>query len=254
MRNIKLTLEYDGTKFFGFQVQKNRRTVQSELELALRKLFQSARGGSALGGKKIKVIASGRTDSGVHAEAQVVHFKTKSKIPLEKMVRGLNHYLPEDLAVTGIQTVPASFHAQRSAKWKTYEYRIFNSSVRSPLKRTRSFFVPYPLHVSKMKRAARLLQGKHDFRIFEASGSRRKSAVRTIREFDIKKMGNDIMITVEANGFLYNMVRSLVGTLIEIGRGRMTLSGLKAVLVSKNRSQIGPTAPAHGLTLKRVSY
>ena len=244
MRNVALTLEYDGAHFYGFQVQKNRRTVQSELELALKKLF----------GKKIRIATSGRTDSGVHAEAQVVHFKTESKLALDKILKGLNHYLPEDLAVTEIQKVPSSFHAQYSAKRKTYEYRIFNSSVRSPLKRTRTFFVPYWLNFSRMKQAARLLRGKHDFRAFEASGSRRKSAVRTIRKLDIKKTGNDIMITVEANGFLYNMVRSLVGTLIEIGRGRMTLSGLKAVLVSKNRSQIGPTAPAHGLTLKRVSY
>jgi len=244
VRNVALTLEYDGAHFYGFQVQKNRRTVQSELELALKKLF----------GKKIRIATSGRTDSGVHAEAQVVHFKTESKLALDKILKGLNHYLPEDLAVTEIQKVPSSFHAQYSAKRKTYEYRIFNSSVRSPLKRTRTFFVPYWLNFSRMKQAARLLRGKHDFRAFEASGSRRKSAVRTIRKLDIKKTGNDIMITVEANGFLYNMVRSLVGTLIEIGRGRMTLSGLKAVLVSKNRSQIGPTAPAHGLTLKRVSY
>ena len=244
MRNVALTLEYDGAHFYGFQVQKNRRTVQSELELALKKLF----------GKKIRIATSGRTDSGVHAEAQVVHFKTESKLALDKILKGLNHYLPEDLAVTEIQKVPSSFHAQYSAKRKTYEYRIFNSSVRSPLKRTRTFFVPYWLNFSRMKQAARLLRGKHDFRAFEASGSRRKSAVRTIRKLDIKKTGNDIMITVEANGFLYNMVRSLVGTLIEIGRGRMPLSDLKAVLVSKNRSQIGPTSPAHGLTLKRVSY
>ena len=244
MRNIKLTLEYDGAEFYGFQVQKNRRTVQSELELALKKLLQ----------KKIKVTASGRTDSGVHAEAQVVHFKTENKLALDKILRGLNHYLPEDLAVTRIRQAPASFHAQYSAKRKTYEYRIFNSPVRSPLKRVRTFFVPYPLDLSKMKQAAQLLRGKHDFRAFEASGSRRKSAVRTIRKFDVIKIENDITITIEANGFLYNMVRSLVGTLIEVGRNRMELSDLKAVLVSQNRSQIGPTAPAQGLILKQVSY
>jgi tRNA pseudouridine38-40 synthase len=244
VRNIALTLEYDGAEFYGLQVQKNKRTVQSELESALRKLF----------GEKIRAVASGRTDSGVHAEAQVAHFKTKSKIPLEKIVRGLNHYLPEDLAVTAIKAVPISFHAQRSAKWKTYEYRIFNSRARSPLKRKHTFFVPYVFNLSKMKRAAKLLSGKHDFRAFETSGSRRKSAVRTIRKFDIKKVGNDITITVEANGFLYNMVRSLVGTLLEVARGRMEFSDLKRVLASKNRSQAGPTAPAHGLILRKVSY
>lgn len=244
MRNIALILEYDGAGFYGLQVQKNKRTVQSELESALRKLF----------GKKIKAIASGRTDSGVHAEAQVVHFKTESKLALNQILRGINHYLPEDLAVTGIQTVPNSFHAQRSAKWKIYEYRILNSRIRSPLKRKRVFFVPYSLSVSKMRQAANLLRGTHDFRAFETSGSRRKSAVRTIRKFEVRKTGNDIIITVEANGFLYNMVRSLAGTLIEVGRGRMSISDLKAALASKDRSRTGFTAPAHGLTLKRVTY
>jgi tRNA pseudouridine38-40 synthase len=244
MRNIKLTLEYDGAKFFGFQIQKNHRTVQSELELALKKLF----------GKKIKVISSGRTDSGVHADAQVVHFRTESKLPLNKILLGLNHYLPQDIAVTGIRKVPSSFRAQFSARRKTYEYRILNSKIRSPLKRFRFYFVPYSLNLAKMKQAARLLSGKHDFRAFEASGGRRKSTIRTIRKFDIKKKGNDITITVEADGFLYNMVRSLVGTLIEIGRCRMTLAQLRTVSTSGNRSQIGPTVPAYGLTLKQVFY
>lgn len=244
VRNIALSLEYDGREFCGFQMQKNRRTVQSELELALKKLL----------GKKIRITASGRTDSGVHAEAQVVHFKTESKLPASKILLGLNHYLPADIAVTDAKVVSSSFHAQFSAKWKTYEYRILNSRIRRPLKRFRSCFVPYALEISKMKQAARLLSGKHDFRAFETSGSRRKSAVRTIRKFHIEKIGDDLVITVEANGFLYNMMRSLVGTLLEIGRGRTQLSDLRKILASKSRSQAGPTAPAHGLTLKKVVY
>ena len=244
MRNIKLTLEYDGTHFFGFQIQKRHRTVQSELEDALKKLFQ----------KKIKVIGSGRTDSGVHAEAQVVHFRTSSRIPISKIQLGLNYFLPEDLAVSEITEVPASFHSQFSAKWKTYEYRVLNSKSRSPLERFRSFQIPHPLNLTRMKRAARLLLGRHDFRAFESSGSRRRSAVRTIRKFQIQRKGRIILFTVEANGFLYKMVRSMVGTLLEVGENKLSLTDFKKILTAKNRILVGSTAPPQGLTLKRVTY
>lgn len=244
MRNIKLILEYDGTHFFGFQIQKSRRTVQSELESALKKLFQ----------KKIKVIASGRTDSGVHAEGQVVNFHISSHLPLPKIQQGLNHYLPVDLAVVGIWEVASKFHSQYSAKWKTYEYRILNSKARSPLERFRAVQVPYSLDLTQMKQAARLLRGKHNFRAFESSGGRRKSAVRTIRKFQIQKQGKLISFTVEGNGFLYKMVRSMVGTLLEVGRGRLSLSGFKQILASQVRHLVGPTVPSRGLILKQVKH
>jgi len=242
VRNIKLTLEYDGTHFFGFQTQKKYRTVQSELESALKKLIQ----------KKIKVIASGRTDSGVHAEGQVVNFHVHSKLELPKIQLGLNHYLPEDLAVTEIKEVPPSFHSQYSAKWKIYEYRVFNSRHRSPLERFRSFYFPFPLDLRKMKQGAQILSGKHDFRVYESSGGRRKSAVRTIRKFEVRKEGKIICFTVEANGFLYKMVRSMVGTLLQLGSGKLKLADFKEVLESKIRNFVGPTAPPQGLTLKSV--
>lgn len=244
MRNIKLTLEYDGSHFSGFQKQKGRRTVQTELESALRKLFR----------KKIRIAASGRTDSGVHAEAQAVNFKVDSEIPLVKIGQALNSCLPEDIAVTEIGEAPASFHSQFNAKWKVYEYRVLNRKSRSPLERFRSFHVPYPLDLRKMRRAARFVIGTHDFRVFESSGGRRRCAVRTIRRLTIKKRAALIHFTVESNGFLYRMVRSLVGTLLQVGLGRLTVSDFRLVLASKDRHLVGPTAPAQGLTLKGVMY
>jgi len=244
VRNIKLTLEYDGTHFFGFQTQKKSRTVQSELESALKKLFQ----------KKIKVAASSRTDSGVHAEGQVVNFHAQSKLELSKIQLALNHYLPEDLAVTEIKEVPSSFHSQYSAKWKTYEYQVFNSRHRSPLKRFCSFYFPYSLNLRKIKQGARFLSGKHDFRVFESSGGRRKSAVRTIRKFEVRREGNVVYFTVEANGFLYKMVRSMVGTILQLGSGKLELANFKEILKLKKRNFVGPTAPPQGLTLKSVTY
>src|SRR3990167_7152656 len=182
MRNIKLTLEYDGTDFCGFQIQKGQRTIQSDLEHALRKLFRS----------KIKVIGAGRTDSGAHAEAQVVNFRTVSNLPLFKIQLGLNSYLPEDLAVTQIEEASASFHAQFDAKWKIYQYSVFHSRVRPVLDRKRVFHWHGPLRLSEMKKAAQLFLGRHDFRTFEAAGGRRKSAVRTIRRFTVEKRGSHI--------------------------------------------------------------
>ncbi len=243
VRKIKLTLEYDGTHFFGYQTQKNKRTVQGELEKALRRLFQ----------KKIISYGSGRTDSGVHAEGQIVHFETSAKFPLAKIQHGLNHYLPRDISVVQIAKAAHSFHAQYSAKWKLYEYRVLSSQHRSPLEMRAAQF-PHPLSLPKMKKGARLLVGRHDFRAFESSGGRRKSAVRTIRRFEVQKKGKIISFQIEANGFLYKMVRSMIGTLLEIGSGKKKLAALKKILITKDRNLIGPTAPAHGLTLKQVSY
>lgn len=244
MRNIKLVLEYDGSRLFGFQRQNSRRTIQGELESVLRKLFH----------EKIKIIAAGRTDSGVHAEAQVVNFHVDSKLDLAKIQFGLNHYLPEDISVIRIEKVSSSFNSQNSAKRKRYEYRVYNSRHRSPLERTRSFFFPHPLDLSKMKRAARLLSGRRDFQIFESSTGRRKTSIRTIYRFEIEKKGNVICFTAEADGFLYKMVRSMVGTLLSVGSGKISLAGFKKLMTLGQRHQVGPTAPPHGLILKKVIY
>ena len=244
MRNIKLTLEYDGKDFFGFQKQKRTRTVQSELEAAFQKLFR----------EKIKLAAAGRTDSGVHAEAQVVSFKTRSKLPVSKIKLGLNYYLPKDLAVTEAKEVSLKFHAQFSARWKTYEYRVWNSSARSPLNRFCTFHVPYALNCSKMKQAAKLLLGKHDFRVFESSRGRRKNAVRTIRKLLIQKKGYGVYFTIESDGFLYKMVRSMAGTLLEVGSGRLSIARFKEILTSPNKELMGAVVPPQGLVLKEVRY
>ncbi len=220
------------------------RTVQRELESALKKLFQT----------RVKVAYASRTDSGVHAEAQVANFLIDSKIPPVKILLGLNHYLPEDFSVTQAEEVTLNFHAQFSARWKTYEYRVLSDWARHPTHRFRSFQVFKPLNLRAMQDAARLLKGTHDFRAFQASGSERKTTVRTIRRFKVSKNGKMIVFAVEANGFLYKMVRSLVGTLVKVGEGRLSLSELALILRKQNRALIGETLPAHGLTLKKVTY
>ena len=199
-------------------------------------------------------MAWGGRDSGVHAEGQVVNFRVHSTLPLYNIQRALNRYLPEDISVLHVETVPSSFHAQRSAKWKTYEYRVLNSEARSALQRFQSYRYPYPVSVVKMRQAARLFIGHRDFRVFEASGGRRKTSVRTIRQFRIEKQGDLIRFTVESNGFLYKMVRRMVGTLLEIGAGRLRVRDVKQAITTQNRKLIGPTAPPHGLCLKRVVY
>lgn len=244
LRNIKLTLEYDGTDLFGFQRQPHHRTVQEELETALEKIFQ----------RNIRVMGSGRTDSGVHAEAQVANFKIAADLALRKIQLGINHYLPCDISVIAIEEVDPGFHSQFSAKWKSYEYKIWNSQVRSPLLRRSAYQFPYPLDFARMKKAARLFLGPHDFRAFESAGSRRKNAVRTIRKCAIEKKGNLLIFTVESNGFLYKMVRSIVGTLVAVGAGKLGVDDVKKVLRSGSRKLIGSVVPPQGLTLKQVVY
>ena len=243
-RNIKLVLEYDGTHFFGLQTQKGRRTIQSELESALRKLFRT----------KVSITASGRTDSGVHAQAQIANFKVDSNLSLVNIRRGLNFHLPEDLAVVKVTEAPDAFHSQFAAKRKIYEYRVLNRPSRSPLERLRSFHVPYRLNLPRMRRAARLLCGTHDFRAFESSGGRRQNAVRTIRRFQITKQGDFVCFTVEANGFLYKMVRNMVGALLDVGRGRLPFGDLKRVVNSDSQTRVGFAVPPQGLVLKGVTY
>lgn len=244
MRTIKLVLEYDGALFFGFQRQHSHRTVQSELEAAAKKLFQ----------KQLTIYPAGRTDSGVHAEGQAVHFKTDSKIPLSKIQAGFNFYLPKEIAVTEIREMPASFHARFSAKRKTYVYHVYNSRVRSPLFASRSFQVPYDLNVAEMRKAAGLLKGKRDFGVFEASGSRRKSTVRTLYRLNIQKKGKHLFFILESDGFLYRMVRGIVGTLLWVGMGKIRAGDMRLLLKQKRRKSLGSTVPPHGLCLKSVGY
>ncbi len=248
MRNIKLVLEYDGSTFFGFQKQPLHPTIQEALEKALSIFFRH----------KMKIAAaSGRTDAGVHAEGQVVNFRTASAEPIAKIQRGLNALLPQSIVVSGIEEVPQDFHARYSIKSKIYEYRIWNHPYRSPLIAGRAFHVPFHLNISSMRRAAKLLTGKHDFRSFTSPSAIKKmniSFVRTVKRFLVKKQGYLILFHVEADGFLYHMIRNMVGTLLEVGRGKRTPGSIAEVLKAKDRRFAGMAVPSEGLTLIEVTY
>jgi len=253
MRNFKLTIEYDGTNYAGWQVQKSctshvarrtSKTIQGTLEKTLFQILQ----------EKIRLIASGRTDAGVHALAQVANFKTESKIALEKLQRALNGLLPEDITISGVEEASLDFHSRFDVKSKVYRYTILNRSYRSALLRDKVYFYPYPLNVKLMQKEARVLLGKHDFSAFQASGNSQQSSVRTIKKIKINQNKDLVYVEIEADGFLYNMVRNIVGTLIEIGRGRFHPGQLEKILQSKNRKFSGPTVPAKGLTLVKVNY
>ncbi|MDP2654579.1 MAG: tRNA pseudouridine(38-40) synthase TruA [Candidatus Omnitrophota bacterium] len=250
-RNIKLTIEYDGTEFEGWQVQGPRhRTVQGEIQKALRKIFK----------RDIVLVGSGRTDSGTHALGQAANFKAETSMPAEEMVRALNANLPADIAVLAAAEVPDGFHAQFNAKSKTYRYTILNRPVRCACLRKLAFHVPYPLDATLMRREGQVLVGRKDFRSFMASDTAEKmkpgekDTVRTIRRLSVKKEGPWISIDVESDGFLYKMVRNIVGTLIEIGSGKLPSGSMRKILLQKDRGYAGDTAPARGLCLVTVRY
>lgn len=246
MRTLKMTIEYDGADFHGWQVQGKKRTVQGVLQEAL----------SALLKERITVIGSGRTDSGVHAEGQVAHVRIHSKLPVEKIRLGLNALLPHDVVVKEIKKVSVSFHAQNDAKAKTYCYRIYNSQNRPVLERGRVWHVWSPLNVTLMKKTAAFLVGRHDFAAFQATDKRnpRKTTVRHLTKISVAKKGTVLSITLIGEGFLKYMVRNIVGTLVMVGRGFLTPAGFQKILKSRDRKKAGRTAPAHGLILKKVFY
>ncbi len=261
MRNIKLTIEYDGTSYCGWQVQKSHRSqvtghksqsIQGTIEKALRKILQ----------EKIRLIASGRTDAGAHALAQVANFKTSSHIPLEKLQKALNALLPGDIKIVKAEEKAMDFHSRFNAKSKVYRYTILNRNYPSAFLRNTAYFYPYGLDIKLMRKASCCLLGKHDFKAFCASGSGAKNTVRIVKKIAIKRAVYApyamrytlITIDIEADGFLYNMARNIVGTLIEAGRGRFSGGYFKKILVSKDRKLAGPTLPAHGLCLLEVKY
>lgn len=253
MRNIKLTIEYDGTNYAGWQCQKPRvRTVQGVLERALRKILR----------ERAKLIASGRTDAGVHAAAQVANFKTARSIPAQNLRRALNSFLPPDIAVTAVEEAPLDFHSRFSAKSKVYRYTILNQPYPSAFLRNTACFCPHPLNIRLMRDAAARLIGRRDFKAFCASGSGAKTTIRTVKKISIKASHLPffslryplIIIDIEADGFLYNMARNIAGTLIEIGRGKLKKSALKKILASGDRKLAGPAACACGLCLLKVNY
>lgn len=244
MRTLKLTLEYDGTDFFGFQIQARGRTVQGEIEKALHTILKEG----------VRVIPAGRTDSGVHALGQVAHFKTRRTIPASSLLRALNANLPKDVAVLDCEEAGPDFHARKHAAWKTYRYTVLNRPVRSALLRRDALLVSQKLNLPAMRRAARLLVGEHDFRSFQATDKAPRSSRRRVRRLTLKREGPFIRFEIEGNGFLYNMVRNIVGTLLLVGRGKIAPSDVRRIRDGCDRRLAGPTAPAHGLCLIRVTY
>lgn len=241
---IALKLQYDGTDYAGWQVQKNAVTVQEKLNEAV----------FLLTGKRVVVTGSGRTDAGVHAAAQIAHFDTESSLPPEKYAPALNVFLPPDIRVLSSRAVPADFHAVKSAKKKTYAYSLYRAETELPLKERYAVRVFGALDLDNMKKCAAVFVGEHDFTCFLASGSDVKNAVRTIYAIEIAERGKDLTISVTGNGFLYHMVRILAGTLLSAARGALTPAACEALLAGKDRSSAGKTMPAKGLCLVSVSY
>lgn len=242
---IKLTISYDGTNYCGWQKQKNGQSVQQVLEKALQDLT----------GKKIAITGSGRTDAGVHAEGQVASFNNSSlTIPPEKFAKALNTFLPYDVRVLSSEEASKDFHAVKSAKRKTYTYSFYVSQVEKPLLERYATKVDKMPDVDLMKKGAKIFIGEHDFACFKASGSSAKTTVRTIYDISISCEEEQLKITVTGNGFLYNMVRILSGTLLELGQGRLTLENLQNMLINKDRKSGGKTLCAKGLCLKSVEY
>ncbi|NLO89540.1 MAG: tRNA pseudouridine(38-40) synthase TruA [Clostridia bacterium] len=245
--NIKLIIQYDGTNFNGWQVQKKHphtRTVQAVLEKALKCIVK----------EPVTLIGAGRTDSGVHARGQVANFLTQNPIPVEKWPAALNSILPPDVAVVGAEEVPAEFHATYWAKKKTYHYYILNARYPDVFLRNYALHVPQRLNFGDMREAARFILGTHDFKSFCAAGSSVKNHRRTIYEADFSIEGELIVFKITADGFLYKMIRSIVGTLLEIGKGKYPPGWMQEVLEARDRKKSGPTAPPHGLYLDRVFY
>ena len=244
MRRIKLTIAYDGTNYCGWQVQPNGITIEEVLNKALKKLTS----------EDILVIGASRTDSGVHAMGNVAVFDTETTIPPEKIAVALNQRLPEDIVIVKSEEVAADFHPRYCDCSKTYEYHILNTRVPVPTKRLTNYFVSYVLDIEKMRKAASYLVGQHDFVSFCNVRTDVESTVRTITALDILTNGNEITIRITGNGFLYNMVRIIVGTLIRVGRGFYEPEKVKEILEAKDRKAAGVTAPAHGLMLVEIKY
>lgn len=241
---VLLRVEYDGTAYAGWQRQLNGLAVQQVLEEAL----------SSCCGHPVTVTGASRTDAGVHAADQAVHFDTVSTIPADKYPFVLNNILPPDIRVQSGRDVPAGFHARFMTNGKQYTYRILNSRHGSAIRRDTWVHVPVPLAEEPIRRAVSTLLGTHDFAAFQAAGGTAKTTVRTIRRAELLRSGDEFSLIIEGDAFLYNMVRIIAGTLIEIGHGKLLPDAFEKAFISRNRLDLGPTAPPHGLELTKVSY
>lgn len=245
MRNIKMTVEYDGSRYKGFQrLKDNDMTIQGKIETVLSKMTN----------EDIEIIGSGRTDMGVHALGQVVNFKTNSTDSIEKIQKYLYEYLPEDIVIRNIEETSERFHSRYNAKSKVYLYRIDNNKFHSTFNRRYSYHVEKKLDIDLMIKGSKFLIGEHDFTSFASSKSKKKSNIREIYSIEIKENKNLIEIYIEGNGFLYNMVRIIAGSLVDVGLGKKSPEDIKTMLEAKNRSKASDTAPSKGLFLYKVNY
>jgi len=245
MRNIKLIIEYDGKKFGGWQKQPNKSNIQGEIENAIFELT----------GEKVELYASGRTDAGVHALGQVANFKThNTTIPIEKFAIAINSKLKKSIVIKNAEEVDEKFHSRYNCKQKTYRYIIDNSEQGTAIYRDLQYHMPIKLDVEKMKNAAKYFEGEHDFTAFKASGTSSKSSVRTIFSVNIKQENEKITMEFTGNGFLYNMVRIISGTLVDVGLRKIEPEEISKIIEDKDRTKAGKTLPAHGLYLVEVRY
>jgi len=245
MHNIKLTIEYDGTNYHGWQKQKNARTIQETIENALSVMVKTP----------VRLIGSGRTDAGVHALGQVANFKCRAEIPTRAFVAGLNSLLPKDIVIHSCESMDNRFHSRYDARRKTYRYRILNSPIPAAICRQYAWFVPRMLDIRAMQTAAQHLVGTLDFKSFEGRGSPRTHTIRTVSTARVySNQQNQVFFEITANGFLRFMVRNIVGTLADVGVGKISPEDFKQILLAENRDYAGDTAPPQGLFLLRVIY
>jgi tRNA pseudouridine38-40 synthase len=245
MSNFKITIEYDGSAYHGWQRQASERTIQGEIENALKTMT----------GHTITVTGSGRTDAGVHALNQTANFRCTTSLTPEVFLKGLNSLLSEDIVICSCKIVPEKFHARYDVKSKVYQYRILNRSLPAAISRQYAWHIRKKLNLSAMQEAIRCIIGSHDFKAFEGSGSPRVSTVRCITNADLVETDNDyLVLKIEGDGFLKFMVRNIVGTLVDVGFDKITPHDFKQILISKDRNLAGITAPAHGLFLMEVKY
>ena len=244
-KNFKLTIEYDGTRYHGWQRQKTDRSIQDEIEKALAKMTSC----------KVALIGSGRTDAGVHAAGQVANFKCDTRLTPEAFFNGLNSLLPEDIIIKNCQWAATEFHARYDARSKIYQYKILNQSIPAAIGRHYVWFVRKTLDRQTMRVAMTHLVGRHDFKAFEGTGSPRQDTTREVIAAELIEQADNILIfEIEADGFLRYMVRNIVGTIVDVGLGKITPADFKNILASRDRSQASATAPAQGLTLIKVTY
>lgn len=244
MRNLKLTLAYDGACFHGWQIQPQLRTVQGELQEAFQKLFNH----------EVAVTGSGRTDAGVHAHGQVANVETIRTMDTGAVLRGANALLPREIRVLAVEEADPEFHARRSALSKAYQYRIWRNPIVSPFECRYVYAFRYPLDETSVDRASRCFQGTHDFTSFCATATETEDRIRTIYEAEWTRSDTEWTFHIRGNGFLRYMVRTIVGTLLEIGQGRISIEQLPAIFEARDRQAAGPTVPASGLHLMKVEY